>query len=99
MKMGAREMTLLEKEVTRRTKRLAVEGNIVTKLKVSYEAHTKEVTDSGKTRSVPYTLAGKEFIIESVRGRSTSPAAMGKSPPPAPPSWPFEGIQAVRQGR
>lgn len=79
MKMGAREMTLLEKEVTKRTEEvLAVEGNIITKLKVSYEAHTKEVTDSGKSRTVPDTLAGKEFIIESVKGKVNVTSGDGK---------------------
>jgi hypothetical protein len=79
LKMGARDMAITEKESNRRTEEvLAVEGDQITKLKVTYEAHTKESTEGGRTRKTPDLLSGKTFLVEVVKGKVNVTTGEGK---------------------
>lgn len=79
IKMGAREMNIVEKETAKRVEEvMAVEGNTITKMKVTYEIHSKESTEGGKTRKTPDLLAGKSFLLESVKGKVNVTTDAGK---------------------
>jgi hypothetical protein len=79
LKMGPRDMTLTEKESNRRTEEvLAVEGDQITKLKVTYEAHSKESSEGGRVRKTPDLLSGKTFVVEVVKGKVNVTTGEGK---------------------
>ncbi|MCS6901865.1 MAG: hypothetical protein RMJ98_19745, partial [Myxococcales bacterium] len=65
LKMGPRDSTISEKESNRRTEEiLAVDGDKITKLKVTYEAYSKESSKEDRARKAPDLLSGKTFLIE-----------------------------------
>lgn len=79
LKMGPKDLSIVEKETVRRVEEvLAVTGNLVTKMKVTYEENSKESTEGTKTKKKPDTLAGKTFIVEAVQGKVNVTTGEGK---------------------
>lgn len=79
IKMGPKDMSIVEKETVRQIEEvLAVTGNLVTKMKVTYEENSEESTEGTKTKKKPDTLAGKTFIVEAVQGKVNVTTGEGK---------------------
>ena len=56
---------------------LAVEGGVITKVKMTYGAHAKSQTAGGKTRDMASVVAGKAFIVSRQGGAIEATLADG----------------------
>jgi hypothetical protein len=77
---GPKKIEFSEQEVSKRSEEvLALDGDTVTKVKVSYQTRKKTKTDNGRTGAPDKTkLDGRVVIVESVKGKVVITAEDGK---------------------
>lgn len=69
-------------ETTKTTKELlALNGDVPSKVKVTYTSVDSKMTEMGKEKAKPSPIAGKTYIIEAKDGKTVITSGDGKTPP------------------